>query len=68
MPHFMIVLRNTIYQFIKSFLDNKMSIFEECRAFMGKYFIWSHFLGITLCFLPNIDAPEHTEQDQIDAK
>ena len=24
---------NTIYQFIKSVLDNKMSIFEECGAF-----------------------------------
>ena len=24
---------NTIYQFIKSFLDNKMSIFEEYGAF-----------------------------------
>ena len=24
---------NTVYQFIKSFLDNKISIFEECGAF-----------------------------------
>ena len=29
-PHFMIVLP---YQFIKSFLDNKMSVFEEYGAF-----------------------------------
>ena len=26
---------NTIYQFIKHFLDNKMSIFEEYGAFKG---------------------------------
>ena len=27
---------NTIYQFIKPFLDNKMSIFEEYAAFKEK--------------------------------
>ena len=31
MPHFMIVL--ITYQFIKPFLDNKMSLFEEYGAF-----------------------------------
>ena len=31
MPHFMIVL--IPYQFIKPFLDNKMSLFEEYGAF-----------------------------------
>ena len=35
MPHFMIVLiPQSIYQFIKPFLDNKMSIFEEYGAFI----------------------------------
>ena len=38
MPHFMIVLKlyiNLLYQFIKPFLDNKMSIFEEYGTFMS---------------------------------
>ena len=45
-PHFMIVLIpyinlciNTIYQFIKPFLDNKMSIFEEYGAFKWAWYI-----------------------------
>ena len=35
MPHFMIVLWiiDTIYQFIKLFLDKQMSIFEEYGVF-----------------------------------
>ena len=32
-PHFMIVLIPDTEQFIKSFLDNKMSIFEEYGTF-----------------------------------
>ena len=33
---------NTIYQFIKPFLDNKMSIFEEYGAFKPCTETWSH--------------------------
>ena len=35
MPHFMFVLRNNIYQFIKPFLANKLSVYEEYGTFKG---------------------------------
>ena len=41
-PHFMI-----IYQFIKPFLDNKMSIFEEYGAFNMTGYIWKTLLYST---------------------
>ena len=36
---------NTIYQFIKSFLDNKMSILEEYGAFKDSLQLQIHFNG-----------------------
>ena len=41
MPHFMIVL--IPYQFIKPFLDNKISIFEEYGAFKLKFYAYGKF-------------------------
>ena len=38
---------NTIYQFIKSFLDNKMSIFEEYGTFKMYQFLLNF-----ICFSP----------------
>ena len=37
MPHFMIVLIPYKYQFIKPFLGNKRSIFEEYGAFKAEF-------------------------------
>ena len=44
---------NTIYQFIKPFLDNKMSVFKEYGAFKGyrDTFMKDRGQAIVKCFL-----------------
>ena len=51
MPHFMVVFI-TIYQFIKPFLDKKISIFEEYGAFKHHFYIVKQgFAGVYIIFL-----------------
>ena len=62
MSHFMIIL-NTIYQYIKPFLDKKMSTFEEYGALNSQHG-YGPCLSSKFCF-QSILANELMELDQI---
>ena len=48
---------NTIYQFIKPFLDNKMFIFEEYGAFKDTGYLFYLFKDISIFWIFNRRLP-----------
>ena len=48
---------NTIYQFLKPYLDNKMSTSEEYRAVNTQSRVWSCFIIVMVCFGSNPYIP-----------